>query len=196
MATRDGRRVRDPEYTRTVIVDAALELFTEGHYSPTAVEIANRAEVAPRTLFVHFPDLETLAVAAARRQAARWQAHGARIPSDAPRERRVDALLAQRSKMYELMTPLRRGGLVREAESARLHTVLVAGDAWLRENTAAAFAPELACRPDARARGGLLDALETATSWAAWDHLRSRRALGKAATTQAIRRTVLALLAD
>jgi hypothetical protein len=119
-----------------------------------------------------------------------------RIPSEAPRERRVDALLAQRSKMYEIMTPVRRGGLVRESESARLRTVMVAGDAWLRENTAAAFAPELACRPDARTRGGLLDALETATSWAAWDHLRSRRALGRTATTRAIRRTVLALLAD
>lgn len=195
MVTRDGRRVRDPEYTRTAILDAALALFAEGHYFPTAVEIANRAEVAPRTLFVHFPDLETLAVAAARRQAARWQAHGARIPPEAPLARRVDALLAQRSKMYEIMTPVRRGGLIRESESAGLQTVMVAGDAWLRENTAAAFAPELAAHPDARLRGGLLDALETATSWAAWDHLRSRRGLGKTATAQALRRTVLALLA-
>jgi hypothetical protein len=97
--------------------------------------------------------------------------------------------------MYEIMTPVRRGGLIREAESAQLHAVLVAGDAWLRENTAAALAPELAAHPDARARGGLLDALETATSWAAWDHLRSRRGLGKTATIQALRRTVLALLA-
>ena len=132
----------------------------------------------------------------ARRQAARWQAHGARIPSEAPLERRVDALLAQRSKMYEIMTPVRRDGLIRASESAGLHSVMVAGDAWLRENTAAVFAPELASHPDARTRGGLLDALETATSWAAWDRLRSRRALGRTATTKAIRQTVLALLAD
>jgi hypothetical protein len=69
------------------------------------------------------------------------------------------------------------------------------GDAWLREDTAAAFAPELTLAPDAGERGGLLDALETATSWAAWDHLRTRRGRGKAAAIRAIRRTVLALLA-
>src|SRR5579872_4787392 len=136
MATRDGRRLRDPDYTRAMILDAALALFAEGRYCPTAVEIAERAEVAPRTLFVHFADLETLAVAAARRQAARWQAIGVRIPSEAPLARRVDVLLTQRSKMYAIMTPVRRSGLIRESESAALHAVSVAADAWLRENTA------------------------------------------------------------
>jgi hypothetical protein len=96
--------------------------------------------------------------------------------------------------MYETMTPVRRGGLIREPESPGLHKVMTEGDAWFRADTAAVFAPELTQAPDANAAGGLLDALEAATSWASWDHLRSRRGLSKPAAARAIKRIVLALL--
>ena len=196
MATRDGRRIRDPERTRAAILDAVLELFAQGRYFPTAQQLAEQAGVAPRTIFVHFADLEELAVAGAQRQAKRWKAHARPIPPDWPLERRVDALLKQRASMYETMTPVRRGGLIREPESPGLHKVMAEGDAWFRADTAAVFAPELTQAPDADANvaGGLLDALEAATSWASWDHLRSRRGLSKPAATRAIKRMILALL--
>ena len=194
MATPDGRRVRDPERTRAAILDAVLELFAQGRYFPTSQQLAEQAGVAPRTIFVHFADLEELAVAGALRQAERWKAHARPIPPDLPLERRVDALLRQRATMYEIMTPVRRGGLIREPESPGLRKVMAEGDAWFRADTAAVFATELASAPDVA--GGLLDALEASTSWASWDHLRSRRGLSKAAASRAIKRTVLALLAQ
>jgi AcrR family transcriptional regulator len=195
MRTSDGRRVRDPEKTRAAIVEAVLGLAAEGQYFPTAAAVAERADVSPRSVFVHFADLDELAVAAARRQVERWMAHARPIAADRTLEERVDDLLAQRAKMYEVMTPIRRAGLVRESDSPGLRQVMAEGDAWFRADTAAAFAAELAADPRASAPGGLLDALDAAASWAAWDHLRSRRGLRPPAAVRAIKRVVLAVLA-
>jgi TetR/AcrR family transcriptional regulator, cholesterol catabolism regulator len=50
-----GRRDRHRQATRTRILDAALALFLERGYAATTVdEIADRADVARRTLFNHF----------------------------------------------------------------------------------------------------------------------------------------------
>jgi AcrR family transcriptional regulator len=50
-----GRRDRHRQATRTRILDAALALFLEQGYAATSVdEIAERADVARRTLFNHF----------------------------------------------------------------------------------------------------------------------------------------------
>jgi len=77
-----------------------------------------------------------------------------------------------------------------------LRRVMADGDAWFRADTAAAFAAELAADPGAREPGGLLDALDAATSWAAWDHLRSRCGLQPPAAARALKRIVTALLAS
>ncbi|MFI8513572.1 TetR/AcrR family transcriptional regulator [Streptomyces sp. NPDC085460] len=192
---RARRRRRDPEWTYAALIDALLTLVAESGREPTRKAIAERAGVSERTVFVHFADREALHVAAARRQAERWRAHAEPVPPDWATGRKVTALLAQRARMYEVMTPIRRIGLALEADSPGLREVMAAGDAWFRADLAEAFAPELDRAPDAAAPGGLLDALEGASSWAAWDHLRSRRGLGEADTLSALGRTLRALLA-
>ncbi|CAM5517126.1 hypothetical protein SNARM312S_01175 [Streptomyces narbonensis] len=189
-----GRRRRDPEWTSSALLDALLGLVSEEGREPTRKAIAERAGVSERTVFVHFADREALYVAAARRQAERWRAHAAPVPPAWDTARKVEALLAQRGRMYEVMTPIRRIGLGLEADSPGLHAVMAEGDAWFRADLAAVFAPELGRAPDAAEPGGLLDALEAASSWAAWDHLRSRRGLDEAAAAVAVGRTLRALL--
>lgn len=50
------RRARQREHTRRRILDAALELFSARGYAGTSMDdIADRADVARRTLFNHFP---------------------------------------------------------------------------------------------------------------------------------------------
>jgi AcrR family transcriptional regulator len=61
MASEPDRRERKKERTRAAIQDAAFELFAERGYRDTTIRaIADHADVAPRTVTVHFPAKEEL----------------------------------------------------------------------------------------------------------------------------------------
>ncbi|MER7172758.1 TetR/AcrR family transcriptional regulator [Streptomyces mesophilus] len=188
------RRWRDPERTRAVLVEALLDLVAEGEREPTRKAIAERAGVSERTVFVHFADREALYVTAAEQQAERWRALAVDVPTEWPVRRKVRALLEQRGAMYEVMSPIRKVGLQLEPESPGLRKVMAEGDTWFRDDLARTFAPELARVSAARRPGGLLDSLEAASGWAAWDHLRARRGLDVATARTALSRTLRALL--
>ncbi|HEV3128231.1 MAG TPA: TetR/AcrR family transcriptional regulator [Solirubrobacteraceae bacterium] len=58
---RPGLRERKKQKTRQTIIDAALELFTKQGYEETTIaEIADAAEVSPRTIFAYFPTKEDI----------------------------------------------------------------------------------------------------------------------------------------
>lgn len=59
----DGRRQRGVR-NRQAIVDACLALIAEGCLAPTAQLVSDRAGITIRSLFRHFPDMETLFIAA------------------------------------------------------------------------------------------------------------------------------------
>ncbi|MEU6221511.1 TetR/AcrR family transcriptional regulator [Streptomyces sp. NPDC047022] len=190
-----ARRVRrDPLRTNAALVDAVLDLVAEGVRAPTGKAIAERAGVSERTVFVHFADREALYIAAAERQSGRWRALAEPVSPEWATARKIRALLTQRVRMYEVMTPIRKVGLGIEPDSPGLHRIMAQGDAWFRDDLARAFAPELREVSGARRPGGLLDALEAASSWAAWDHLRERRGLDESAARTAMGRTLRALL--
>lgn len=61
MADAPDRRERKKQRTRLAIQNAAFELFAERGYRETTINaIADRADVAPRTVTVHFPTKEEL----------------------------------------------------------------------------------------------------------------------------------------
>lgn len=61
MAAAPDRRQRKKQRTRLAIQDAAFDLFAERGYRDTTINaIADRADVAPRTVTVHFPTKEEL----------------------------------------------------------------------------------------------------------------------------------------
>ena len=55
----DGRRARG-QANRNKLVAAMIELVREGTIAPTAEQVSKRAEVALRTVFRHFADMESL----------------------------------------------------------------------------------------------------------------------------------------
>jgi AcrR family transcriptional regulator len=58
---RPGLRDRKKQKTRETIIEVALELFVERGYEETTIaEIADAAEVSPRTIFAYFPSKEDI----------------------------------------------------------------------------------------------------------------------------------------
>ena len=57
--SQDGRRQRS-DRSRRKIIEAMFELLREGNMSPTAAEVAERANVGLRTVFRHFEDMESI----------------------------------------------------------------------------------------------------------------------------------------
>jgi len=170
-----------------------LDLMGEGDLRPSAYGVATRAGVSERTVFRHFADLDQLFAAAAERQSQRIAPLLAPPPVDGPRERRVGELVRRRARLYEEVTPVRRAAVrqapfhdVVRARLEQLHTVL-------RNQVCASFAIELNT-VRLRDRRELVEALDAATSWPAWEVLRADQRLSAARTAGAMERTVSSLL--
>ena len=115
-AQRDGRTIR-AERTRQALVDALLALLYEGQLQPTAERIAVRAGVSERSVFQHFADREALYQAVAVQQYERIAPTLDRIDVSLPLPERIDAFVAQRARLLETVTPVRRAALLLEPES-------------------------------------------------------------------------------
>ena len=165
----DGRAARSAR-TRRAIVDAMRALHHDGDLRPTAPRIAERAGVSVRTVWQHFDDLETLLVEAGRRDLEIARGFVEEIDPGLPTQARVVALVEQRARMFEAMAPPWRAARLHAPFSEQLRSNRDLLMTLAREQVEQLFAPELAAAPD---RDALLDAVHIASSWAAWESLRT-----------------------
>lgn len=172
-AVADGRRARS-ERSKAAVVDAMLGLARDGVYEPTSIQIAQRAGVTQRTLFRHFDTIEDIVVALVERQTDFV------IPFLLPMDRtgtvddRVQRLVDNRTSLYEAIAPIRRTGL----RAAKQHEVIAEALALMTARIQAQL-DELFENDfvgvDRRTRALVVDAIDTATSWEAWDRLHTVR---------------------
>jgi len=185
----DGRHLRR-QRTQDAVIEAILDLLSEGHAQPTAVLVSARSGVSMRSIFRLFDDMEALHRAAIARQGERVAALLVPLPSAGPLAERVAAIVDNRAVVFEAIAPVRRLAVRLAPDSAPIRAELERARRLFRGQVADVFAPELAGGADA---GTLLDALDVATSWETWERLRVGQGLDVRAAAAAVTLTVTAL---
>jgi AcrR family transcriptional regulator len=186
IGTVDGRVQRGAR-NRAAIVEALLALLEDGEARPSARSIADRAGVSLRSVFQHFDDMESLYAECVQRQEERIAPRLEPIDAGSSRSARIEALVAQRARVYERITPVRRAALLLAPSSAVIRDGLRRISARFRHQLADVFDLELAAAADHRE---LLAALDVTTSFDAWDQLRTVQGLSVAAARRVVARII------
>jgi AcrR family transcriptional regulator len=183
----DGRLLRS-ERSREAIVQATLDLVGQGILRPTAEQVAEGARVGIRTVFRHFSDMESLFSEMNSR--LRQSAEPLLLAGDrsGSLEERARGAVQRRVAMYEHIAPYRRSAGLSRWRSAYLQRQETVFVRELRE-ALLSWLPELKSAPE------LLEAADAATSFEAWDRLRSQQRLGQARARDTMECLLLALLA-
>jgi AcrR family transcriptional regulator len=164
----DGRVARS-ERTRKAIAEALMALLEEGVQRPRALEIAKRADVAVRTVFQHFDDMEGLYAEILSRQSERITPFLAPLDPHRSTTDKVRTLVEMRDNMYAIAAPLRHGMLQVEA-AAKSQTFNIALQELRRAMTQQiqqGFVKELHLYTDPF---DVLPRIEAVTSFEMWDH--------------------------
>ena len=96
----DGRRLRSVR-SKQAIVDAMIELVSDGVLAPTAQQIADRAGIGIRTLFRHFSDMESLFEAADAQKRESYEAQFIGGDRSGTVEERIQHAVERRAAAYE-----------------------------------------------------------------------------------------------
>ena len=167
----DGRLARS-QRTIEHIVQALLELLErDRELRPTAHEVARRAGVSRRAVYLHFDSLEALFATAAERRATEVTATWNPPPHGTPLDERIEWFTLQWSTLCETLLPIHQAATVQEPESPQLSATLDKARQWSRDAVEHVFLPELSATAEDQ-RAALATALHHVTSWYAWDDLR------------------------
>ena len=191
--TVDGRTARSAR-TREAVVTAVLDLVRAGNPRPTAKEIAARAGISLRSVYVHFDDLDDLFAAAGARQSQEVAHLLYPVDADLPLEARIEEVVRQRAAIWEALSPVRRAALVWASSSPTLREGNLRMARRAVNDIARVFATELD-EIDADRREDVTEALHLATSAGAWDVLRTERRLGVDDAGRVVTESLRALLA-
>jgi AcrR family transcriptional regulator len=175
----DGRTLRRHR-NRAAAVDALLDLYHDGNYRPSSVEIADRAGLSSRSLFRYFEDVDDLIRAAVERQVERaWPL----LPVDArpgdPLGSRIEALSVQRSRVYDAIGPAATISRLHAPFQPALAVQLRRSRAFFRSQVEELFAPELGVMEPARAEI-MVSALDALASFDTYVLIRQDQDLSEA----------------
>ena len=187
----DGRR-RRRDQNRRAVLQALVDLFAEGTYTPSMAEVAERAGLSPRSLFRYFDDVDDLRRAAIEHhlELAAPLVH-LDVGPEAPTADKVARLVASRVTLYETIRPAAHVVRINADRHAELAEQLHSSRRFLRRQVQRLFAPELSGR-----RAALTPAVDVLCSFETYELLRVDRGLSKPKIASALTAALLALLDD
>jgi len=165
-----------------------LELIGEGVLSPTAQQVAERADVGVRTVFRHFSDMETLFATMNERISATVEVLFVKSVQTGPLADRIEALVERRMTIFGKLAPYVRSSTIQRWHSAFLQAEHDKTTRVLRRDLQR-WLPELTSSPVEA-----VDALEMILSFEAWNRLREDQHLGLRRTAAVLRRSIHDLL--
>lgn len=183
----DGR-IQRSERSRLAIVQAMLELIGEGSLSPTAQQVAERADVGVRTVFRHFSDMETLFAAMNNQITAKVNSLFVDEVQTGPYSDRVEALIQSRMAIFGTLGPYVRSSTLQRWRSAFLQTEHERTIRVMRRDLRR-WLPEIESAPTEVA-----DALEMILSFEAWNRLRVDQRLSQRRASLVLHRSILDLM--
>jgi AcrR family transcriptional regulator len=171
----DGR-LRRSARTKKALIDAYLDLLREKPQAPTGPEIAKRAGCSVRSVFVRFPDLLTLSLAAADHAFEQATAQAAVPNVDADLHIRPKSQVETRAAICEQWLPLWRALLLCKDESEELATRIKRIRAAMVSRLELVYRPELSTLSEAE-RTQLLVVLDILTDFESWGRMREGHGL-------------------
>ena len=191
----DGRRARRGR-NRDAVVEAMLELYSDGNLAPSSDEIAARAGLSPRSLFRYFDDIDDLARAAIDRHLARvLPLTPIDAEADAPLVDRIAALVEQRARVFEAIGNIGRVSRMRAPFQPLVAAELTQSRVFFRKQIKRLMARELSAMAAARA-ANVLAAADVLCSFEAFQLLRHDQMLSRARAATVLGDTLAALFAS
>src|SRR3954451_2341772 len=127
---RTARRDRNKD----AVLDAVLELFTDGSLMPGPAEVADRSGVSLRSVYRYFDDMDALVRAAIARNLVRMEPLFALPdPGVGPLDSRIARIVQARLALHEAAAPVARAALARQAGNRIIRERLEETRVLLRE---------------------------------------------------------------
>ncbi len=187
--TEDGRRRRSGR-SRRQIIKALFELLREGKMSPTAVEVAARANVGLRTVFRHFEDMESIFEEMTEElKSVTMPKVMAPLTGETWRARLFE-LSDRIAEVYESVFPMQVALVIRRFQSDFL-TTQYQSEVDLLRSTLNSILPDAIVKDR-----DLFAAIEVNLTFATWRRLREDQNLSVARAKSTLNRVLTALTAD
>ena len=193
METIDGRSARRNR-NRDAVLDAVLELFAEGHLSPSAPMVAERSGMSPRSVYRYFDDADELVRAAIARNLGKVQPIFD-LPDlgEGPLAERIERQVDGRLALYEEIAPMMRATLRRADSNDIIREAVGRNLRAMHKQINEMFAPELSALAAAD-RDAISGSLDVLLGFHSIEHLRQTRGLGPAKCRSILVRSLAALL--
>ena len=187
-ASEDGRRQRS-DRSRRRIIEALFDLISDGAMSPSAADVAERADVGLRTVFRHFEDMDSIYdEMTAELTEAIMPTIMAPFEATTWRDRLMECV-DRRAEVYETVFPMRVCMMLRRYQSKFL-AEQYERETKLARSTLKSFLPD-AVTTDR----DLFGAIETVLEFSTWQQLREDQNRSVESAKQSIRLILKGLIA-